>query len=189
MNENPQPQAPAPEQPQKLPGQTDTIEPVKAAEFHKEASKISIEWVKQLITLSLGAIAFIVGFGLSHSTGVSRGFVFCSLSPFVISAGAGILFMMCFIGHVNERKSYNVYDGIPKTVALVQLLGFIVGLVFLGVFTYQALGHKAPTVQSAAPMLEITMGSNSVKHPVFSSGETSIRINAPTNLDIQIKPR
>ena len=155
------------------------------ADAHKDSCSYGIALSKQFITLSVAGIAFVGGLAITQSASLPNDKVIIIFISLGLSIGAGLLFIMNVIGHININNNYDVYTTGPRIMAFFQLLFFVIGVAYLAYMSMASISmmkiHKSENVQ---PVLNIYSDNNKINYPLTRGNDINLKIFGTCELEI-----
>ncbi|MCX6339977.1 MAG: hypothetical protein NTX71_08665 [Candidatus Aureabacteria bacterium] len=135
---------------------------IKDGQHHRDSCAYSVEIAKQFLTLGSAGVAFVVGMALQSQCTVNVSWYWAS-GFLIASVGFGLLYLGSVVAHVNQHHNYDVYTGILKWLAVLQILSFVCALVLLGVITLHTIGTGQSSGKIDKPNVDIQLKQKSVK--------------------------
>jgi hypothetical protein len=132
-----------------------------AEDCEKKAAELGFDLTKQFLTLSLAGIAFIVGLSFNSPGAISSLMLWCVVGVFGLSTALGLLFLMRGVSLLSVDKSFDIYTGSLRVLAVLQI-----SLVVGGVIMLAPVLNRHPR-NKAATNLEIKVGTgHSIIYPL-----------------------
>jgi hypothetical protein len=133
----------------------------------------SFEYSRQLLTLAIGGIGFLIG--LHYSTNItlaSTTLFWLALITFGLSTIFGLLVFMRGTGIVYGSNSYDVYEPVLRTFSLLQILMLVLGVTLL------CVQLKTPTTKTSSyEMIQIKVNDHTMNYPLRPNEAYNIEIN------------
>ncbi|HEY5296437.1 MAG TPA: hypothetical protein VIK59_00775 [Verrucomicrobiae bacterium] len=143
-------------------------------EYKQKAAELGFDLTKQFLTLAFGGIAFVVGISFSTPSAVSTALLWWAIGLFSASCIAGLLFLMCGVSHLNEKKNFDIYAMSLRTLSVLQIIFVIVGVVML----CPIVNHRPAHLQdSKSSSIEIHVNGQSMTYPIESEKYVTIQFS------------
>ena len=151
---------------------------------HRDSCQYSVDIAKQFITLAAGGVAFIVGLAMATSTAIPQSFYWVT-SLFIFSIAMGLIYAMSVVAHVNKTQNYNVYSLQLKALASVQIVSFLLGVIFLSYAVLWKLENNKDQHTTDKPHLEIFVSGKQVKYSVDKETKINLIIAPDGKIEFQ----
>jgi hypothetical protein len=102
-----------------------------AEDCDKKAADLGFDVTKQFLTLALAGIAFVSGLSFNSPGTVSSVLQWAIMIAFGLSVVFGLVFLMRGVNLLSIEKSFDIYMGSLRILAMAQIVLFVVGVALL----------------------------------------------------------
>ena len=158
----------------------------KDEQHHRDSCTFSLEIAKQFLTFGVAGVAFVVGMALKSQYVVDSSWYWVS-ACMVVSVTFGLLYLMSVVSHVNQCKNYDVYTGVLKWFALIQIVAFVCALALLAVITLRTVDTTSSDGNIDKPNVTIQLEQKTVQLTVPDNKKALIKITG-NDAEITLAP-
>ncbi len=156
---------------------------LEAADFKMKGADLAVDIAKQLLTLSLGGIAFAVGITTTDAKALHEDSFWYVIGTYGGSTLLGFLFLMYGVSRYAKGVELKVYEGAARFLPLIQMILLVGGTWLLLNFHVEAASRRAGdletklTVHQAGKDTAISLQpGKAVTLTISSSGEMKAEI-------------
>jgi hypothetical protein len=154
-----------------------------ATDFKVKGADLAADIAKQLLTLSLGGIAFAVGITTTDAKALHEDLFWWLIATFGVSTILGFVFLMIGVSGYAKGKEVDVYKGPARFLPLLQIILLVAGTGLLLYFHVETATRKAGeletklTVRQAGKDTVISLQpGKAVTLTISSSGEMKAEV-------------
>lgn len=157
-------------------GQAPSVDVAISGECQKKAAELGFDLTKQFIALAFAGIAFVVGLSFNSPGAITAFMFWLTVGLFGVSAVVGLLFLMCGVGQLSVKNSYDIYAKSLRLLSGLQILLVLVGVICMIPILDSRPARGAPTGGSMEVKID---GKQAVVYPVDPKKNITVEVDGP----------